>query len=127
MIRLAPLTTLLAMVGLVLLHAAGAPPAASVNVVRLPPGGVQPQIAVDSTGVRHVLYFQGDPAHGDLFYSRLDSADRLTPPIRVNSEPGSAIATGTMRGGHLAIGRDGRVHVAWHGSSQTSAKAPGNE
>ncbi len=37
--------------------------------------------------------------------------------IRVNSEAGSAIATGTIRGAQIAIGGNGRVHVAWNGSN----------
>jgi hypothetical protein len=36
--------------------------------------------------------------------------------VRVNSESGSAIAAGTIRGGQIAIGRNGRIHVAWNGS-----------
>src|SRR5262249_55914057 len=41
-------------------------------------------------------------------------------PARVNSEDGSAIATGTIRGGQMADGRGGRVHVTWNGSGSTS-------
>jgi hypothetical protein len=36
--------------------------------------------------------------------------------VRVNSIAESALATGSIRGAQLALGRDGRVHVAWHGS-----------
>jgi hypothetical protein len=80
-------------------------PAPAVTVVRLPEGAIQPQTAVDAKGVVHVLYFKGDAAHGDLFYAHLDASDRVTAPIRVDTVPGSAQATGTMRGGHLAIGK----------------------
>ncbi len=31
----------------------------------------------------------------------------------VNSRPGSAIAVASIRGAHLAMGKDRRVHVAW--------------
>jgi hypothetical protein len=99
----------------------------AVSLVRLPSGGIQPQAVVDGRGGVHVLYFMGDPAHGDLFYARLDSSNRFSAPIRVNSVAGSAMATGTMRGGHLAVGRNGRIYVAWHGSSAATPKAPGNE
>src|SRR5262249_27151182 len=44
--------------------------------------------------------------------------------IRVNSQPGSAVATGTIRGAQLAIGRSGRVHVAWNGSRQAEPLGP---
>jgi hypothetical protein len=99
--------------------------AAGIAVVRLPDAGIQPQIAVDAKGVVHVLYFKGDAAHGDLFYARLDQQRQWSPALQVNARPGSAMGTGTMRGGHLAIGRNGRVHVAWHGSGQAFPKAPG--
>jgi hypothetical protein len=44
--------------------------------------------------------------------------------LRVNSQDGSAIAIGTIRGGQLAIGKNGRVHVAWNGSGQALPKNP---
>ena len=96
-----------------------------VTVVRLPSGGIQPQVAVDSQGTAHVVYFVGDPANGDLFYCTL-SGGSFSKPIRVNSEPGSAIATGTVRGARIAVGRGGRVHVAWNGSGRATPKAPGD-
>ena len=96
-----------------------------VTLVRLPGGGIQPQVVVDSKGAAHVVYFAGDPASGDLYYATL-SGGTFSPPIRVNSEPGSAIATGTVRGAQVAVGRGGRVHVAWNGSGKATPKAPGN-
>ena len=89
----------------------------AIEVIALPDGGIQPQAVADASGTIHVLYFAGDPAHGDLFYiRRARGAAAFSPPIRVNSESGSAIATGTVRGGRLALGRDGWLHVAWNGS-----------
>lgn len=88
-----------------------------VNTVRVPGGGIQPQVALDAKGVLHMIYFTGEPAHGDLFYVRsTDRGGSFSTPIQVNSHPGSAIATGNIRGAHLAIGRNGRVHVAWNGT-----------
>jgi hypothetical protein len=90
----------------------------SVITRRLPNGGIQPEAVLDPRGVLHLLYFAGDPAGGDLFY--VHSADlgaTFSTPVRVNSQPGSAIATGTIRGGQLAVGRGGRIHVSWNGSS----------
>jgi hypothetical protein len=81
---------------------------------------------VDADGIVHVLYFKGEAAHGDLFYARLQSDGAFGPAIKVNTRAGSAIATGTMRGGHLALGRNGRVHVAWHGSDQALPRADGD-
>jgi len=44
----------------------------------------------------------------------------------VNSQPGSAIATGTIRGGQIAIGHSGRVHVTWNGSDTASPRGVRN-
>lgn len=98
----------------------------AVMVHRIPGGGVQPQAAVDARGVVHVIYLKGDPAHCDVEYIRsTDGGETWSTPVRVNSQPGSAIAIGTVRGAHLALGRDGRPHVAWMGSSVAEPKAPG--
>ena len=88
-----------------------------VSTVRVPNGGIQPQIAIDDQGVLHMVYFSGEAAHGDLYYVRSeDRGGTFSSPIKVNSHPGSAIATGNIRGAHLAIGRRGRVYVAWNGT-----------
>lgn len=97
-----------------------------VSVIKSPEGGVQPQAAVDASGVLHLVYLYGNPAAADIGYVRRESGSAdFSKPVRVNSEPGSAIAVGTVRGARLAIGRSGRVHVAWNGSSNASPKAPG--
>jgi len=94
-----------------------------VSIVRVPQGGIQPEAVVDSRGVLHLLYFTGDAGAGDLFYVRSsDSGSTFSPPVRVNSQPGSAIAAGTIRGGQIAVGRNRRVHVAWNGSDAASPK-----
>lgn len=90
----------------------------AVTTLRVPHGGIQPQLAMDRNGVIHMVYFAGaDAAHGDLFYVRsTNSGATFSTPIQVNSHPGSAIATGNIRGAHIAVGRNGRVHVAWNGT-----------
>jgi hypothetical protein len=94
-----------------------------VTVVAAPDGGIQPQAAIDDRGVVHLIYFKGEPAGGDLYAARLDpGGDRFSAPVRVNSQPGSAIAIGTIRGGQIAVGRGGRVHVAWNGSNRAAPK-----
>ena len=43
---------------------AGAPeidPSRKVILTRVPNGGIQPQVAVDATGVVHMVYYKGDP------------------------------------------------------------------
>lgn len=90
---------------------------AVVQLVRTPGDGIQPQ-AVVAGGVLHLLYFKGDPAGGDLFYVHrpVSRPAPFSRPVRVNSQSGSAIAMGTIRGGQIAVGKNGRVHVAWNGS-----------
>jgi hypothetical protein len=93
------------------LHAAG-----KVNLLRVPNGGLQPQAALDERGILHLVYFTGEPQRGDIYYIRRDAGKtEFTSPVRINSEPGSAVAVGTIRGAQLAIGKNGRVHVAWNG------------
>jgi hypothetical protein len=88
-----------------------------VDVAATPDGGIQPQAAIDESGTIHLLYFKGEPGGGDLFYVRLKPGDAaFSAPLRVTSETGSAIATGSVRGGQIALGRNGWVHVAWNGS-----------
>lgn len=94
-----------------------------VTLLRTPDGGIQPQIALAADAGVHLLYFKGEASHGDLFYVRLGRDGQFLRPIQVNSHPGSAIATGSMRGGQIAIGRAGRVHVAWHGSDRAEPRA----
>jgi hypothetical protein len=112
-----------AFVGFAALTASAAP--VDVAVHRVPEGGLQPQVAVDSLGTVHLIYLKGDPAGSDVFYVRsTDDGRTWSKPIRVNHVPGSAIALGTVRGAHLAVGRNGRVHVAWMGSKNAEPKAP---
>ena len=92
-----------------------------VTLVRSPNGGIQPQAMTDERGALHLIYFIGEPGGGDVYYVRRDSGKtEFSPPLRVNSEPGSAIAAGTIRGAHIAIGKNGRVHVSWNGPHKPS-------
>ena len=84
----------------------------------MPDGGIQPQVAAGPNGTIHLVYFKGDPAAGDLYYSRSSNGGTSFPAaIRVNSVAGTAIAIGNIRGARIALGRYGRVYVAWNGSS----------
>ncbi len=96
---------------------------AGVNLVRTPGGGIQPQALVDGKGALHLIYFFGEPGGGDVYYVRQAAgASQFSKPIRVNSVPGSVIAAGSVRGAHLAVGKGGRVHVAWMGSRPEGLK-----
>ena len=98
-----------------------------IHTLRVPDAGIQPQVAVDTAGTLHLIYFKGDPSHGDLFYTRsADSGATFSPSIRVNSHAGSAIAIGTIRGAQMAIGKNNRVHIAWNGSSAAEPKGSGD-
>ena len=87
-----------------------------VTLLRTPDGGIQPQAAVDSRGTVHLIYYKGDNMNGDMLHVRQQPGqESFSKPIQVNSKPGSAMAAGTIRGAQLAVGRDGRAHVAWNG------------
>ena len=87
-----------------------------VALVRCPGDGIQPQAVTDRRGTVHLIYYRGDPKHGDLFYVRHEPEQTsFSKPIPVNTRAGSAIAMGTIRGPQLALGRNGWVHVAWNG------------
>ncbi len=93
---------------------------------RLPNGGIQPQIVADDRGTLHVLYYLGEPRHGDVMYTgSKDGGATFSSPLQVN-RAGSAIAAGTIRGAQIALGKDERVHVAWNGSSEAELQGPVN-
>ncbi|MHB1424275.1 MAG: hypothetical protein ACYC3I_13965 [Gemmataceae bacterium] len=107
-------------------RAAEAERAGKVKRLRVPNRGIQPQVVVDGKGVLHMIYFQGDPRHGDIYYVRSrDEGGTFSRPLRVNSVQGSAIAIGNIRGAHLAVGKKGRIHVAWNGSGYKGGKNEG--
>jgi hypothetical protein len=92
-------------------------PTPTITLLRTPHDGIQPQTSLDRNGVLHMIYFKGDPAAGDIEYvSRKRGQKDFSHPIRVNSEPASAIAVGTVRGPQMALGRNGRVYVVWFGA-----------
>ena len=104
---------------LILLGAVAVFAAPPIALVRVPHSGIQPQAVVDSRGILHLLYFTGDPKAGDLFYVKSsDYGVTWSLPLRVNSKPRSAIAIGTIRGGQISAGKNGRMHVAWNGSAK---------
>ncbi len=99
---------------------------ADTMTVRVPDGGIEPQAAVDGKGTIHLIYYKGPDNRGDLFYTTTTDGKTFTPALQVNSQKGSALSVGSVRGAQMALGRDGRVHVAWMGSSIAEPKAPGN-
>jgi hypothetical protein len=96
-----------------------------VTVARLPKGGSHPQ-AVMGFGVLHLVYFMGDPRHGDIFYvcSTTPQGIDFSKPLRVNSQPGSACLADPGCGPQFAPDRPtGQVHVVWSGPPGTDPGA----
>lgn len=92
-------------------------PPERVALVRTPENGIQPRAAVDASGRVHLVYFAGEAERGDLRYARSDDGCKtFEHTLKVNQGPPSACAIGNVRGPQLALGRNGRVHVAWNGS-----------
>ena len=97
-----------------------------VEVLSVPDDGIQPQIAIARNSL-HLIYFAGDPKHGDIFYTRSDDFGRsFSSRLRVNSQSGSAIAIGAIRGAQVSLGKRNRVHVAWNGSDAAEPTGPMN-
>lgn len=93
---------------------------AEVRIESVPENGVQPQVIV-AAGTTHLIYLRGAPSASDVRYvSRGKGAKDWSAPIAVNSQPGSAIAMGTIRGAQAAVGADGRLHVVWNGNGKTA-------
>ncbi len=96
-----------------------------VNFMRIPHSGIQPQIMADTSGKLHLIYYVGEPSAGDLFYvTRGKKSTSWSPPIRVNTNPKAAVAGGTIRGAHMSLGMENRIHVSWFGSANVSSKPP---
>lgn len=96
--------------------------APDIQIVRAPNGGIQPRAIIDRAGTLHLLYYTGDHLHGNLFYVKSsDLGTTWSSPLRVNSKPATAIAAGTIRGGQMAIGKNGCIHVAWNGASNPAS------
>jgi len=97
--------------------------ATDVKLVRVPDRGIQPQAAVDPEGTLHLIYLGDEPGKANVYYVRKPvGSERFSKRIQVNSQSGSAIAIGSIRGAHLAVGRANRVHVAWNGSGTAEPK-----
>jgi hypothetical protein len=102
---------------------AGATAATRVTFSRVPDRGIQPQAAVDSNGTLHLIYLGDEPGSANVYYvHKAAGSESLSKPLRVNSQPGSAIGIGSIRGAHLALGRANRVHIAWNGSGKAEPK-----
>ena len=86
-----------------------------VSLIRLPMHGKQPQVVTDAKGVAHIVFLSGKERATDVFYVTRSNGN-FSKPMKVTQIPGSAVAVGTIRGPHIALGKYGRMHVAWNGS-----------
>jgi hypothetical protein len=100
--------------------------AVEVRMERVPEGGLQP-VVVKNGGLVHLVYLTGDPKAADIHHvERKVGGGAWSPPRTVNSEPGAAVALGSVRGPRLALGGGGILHVLWNGSSKTRQTASGS-
>ncbi len=95
----------------------------AVEVLRLPLGAMQPFVVTDESGSVHMVWLQGKPEACDVWYQKFQGGrTNDSVPFSVNHRGGDAIAIGTIRGAQIAVGRNGRVHVVWNGSSSSKGK-----
>ena len=96
---------------------------ATIDLLRTPNNGIQPQTVLDRDGVLHMIYFKGDASAGEIEYVRRERAGKdFSQPIRVNTQPASAVAIGAVRGPQIAVGRNGRAYVIWFGPQARSGE-----
>lgn len=122
-------TSVLAAFAVFLLTGIAAPADAThVETIRVPDHGSYPQARADGRGRIHLTYVKGDPLRADLFYVRSDDGGKtFSKALRANSHPRSIIIAGTVRGPHLALGKNDRIHIAWMGSDEAQPKAAGRK
>lgn len=89
---------------------------ADVNLQRVPENGLQPQVLVSEDGTVHLIYIKGDRKKGDVMYTTSRDGSEFSPAVRVNSQADAATVIGNIRGAQLALGKNGRIHVAWNGT-----------
>jgi hypothetical protein len=92
-----------------------------VELQRAPEGELQPQALVDADGVVHLLTLAPDSADGELRHRISEDGGFVWKPPLVAGR-GVAIE-GRTRGGRMALGREGRLHVAWQGSAAAEPRA----
>ncbi|MAF11500.1 hypothetical protein CMK11_13705 [Candidatus Poribacteria bacterium] len=99
----------------------------AVRRVDPPNDGIVADAEIDDGGVIHLVYASlPDGVQQDIFYVRSeDDGETFADPIRVNTEAGRGYAGG-FRGPDIALGADGRVHVAWY-TNGYQAKRPAEE
>jgi hypothetical protein len=92
--------------------------AAEVKLARVPDGGLQPQVVIAADKTVHLIYLTGKPNAAAINYvcSSDGGGGAWSRPLIVSGDTSPAIAVGTIRGPHLAVGSNGTIHVAWMAS-----------
>ncbi|MDA0767297.1 MAG: hypothetical protein O3A92_10800 [Verrucomicrobia bacterium] len=104
-----------------LLAALSAAAAPAIFLQPCPEGGHLPDALTTPDGTVHLVFHRSKPGSSDLFHATWNPATKaFSDPVRINSTPGSAVATGAVRGAHLALAKDNSLHVAWMGSMRTA-------
>ena len=78
----------------------------NVTAVKLPYGGIRPQVAIDKAGVVHIIQANSE-IRGDLMYVKhVPGQKQFSDPVKVLHE-----ASGMAASFNMTVGMDGRVHV----------------
>ena len=96
-----------------------------IDLVRVPNGGIQPESRWTGPDGPYGLP-RGGAEPGTSSTSGRPAAERPSRRRAGEQQERTAIATGTIRGAQLAIGRTGTVHVAWNGSDKALPRPPVN-
>jgi len=115
-------TNFAALLSVVALSFASAQAAPKVTTVKLPYGGIRPQVGIDQKGVVHIV--QADSkVRGDLVYVKHEPGqNQFSKPVKVLREAEAMAASFNM-----AVGKDGRVHVFTRPNPRYSKKIMGAE
>ena len=93
-----------------------------VTTVKLPYGGIRPQVAIDQAGVVHIVQ-ANSKIRGDLMYVKhTPGKNQFSDPVNVLREAKAMAASFNM-----TVGKDGRVHVFTRPNPRYYKKAMGAE
>jgi hypothetical protein len=94
----------------------------NVTAVKLPYGGIRPQVAIDKAGVVHIIQANSE-IRGDLMYVKhVPGQKQFSDPVKVLHE-----ASGMAASFNMTVGMDGRVHVFTRPNPRYSKKEMGAE
>ncbi|MBI4616524.1 MAG: exo-alpha-sialidase [Planctomycetes bacterium] len=90
--------------------------AGEVSVIRLPDGGMIPDLALGEDGTLHAVFGRrGGGSGGNAFYARAERPGAAWgEAVRIDSQDGSC-TLGMERGPRIALGKEGTIHALWQG------------